>query len=148
MNKGLGTIKKVLHLKEQREEEIGTEVRNMLNQIQIKQEQLSSLEEAYTEAHQVFVSKQMKGTLALQEMGIYQSYLFHLQAEMDKRKADIARSLAALDARRDALVEAHKETRVVEALKGRKEKENAKEEMKQERKEMDSISFMLRKGDK
>jgi len=148
MNKGLGTINKVLHLKEQKEEEIGTEVRNMLNQVQIKQERLSSLEEAYTETHQAFLSKQMKGTLALQEMGIYQSYLFHLQVEMDSQKAEIARALAALDARRDALLEAHKETRVVEALKGRKEKENAREEMKQERKEMDSISFMLRKDDK
>ena len=145
MSKRLSTIDKVLNLKEQKEEEIGIEVRNMLDQVQIKQQRLSSLEEAYSETQDTFISKQMDGTLALQEMGIYQSYLFHLQIEMDNQKAEIARALVALDARRDALLEAHKETRLVEALKERKQKETAREDMKQERKEMDSLSLSLRK---
>jgi flagellar FliJ protein len=145
MSKRLATINKVLNLKEQKEEEIGIEVRNMLDQVQIKQQRLSSLEEAYTETQDTFISKQIDGTLALQEMGIYQSYLFHLQVEMDNQKAEIARALVALDARRDALLEAHKETRLVEALRERKQKENAREDMKQERKEMDSLSLSLRK---
>ena len=65
--------------------------------------------------------------------------------EMDARKAEIARALSALDARHGALVDAHKETRVVEALKDRRTRENVKEELRKERKEMDSI-FTMRQG--
>jgi len=148
MNKRLGTINKVLYLKEQLEEEIELEVRRMRDNISMLQTRLSLLEDTYTETQNEFMDKHMKGTLALQEMGIYQSYLFHLHVEIESRKAEIARALIALDARHEALVEAHKETKLVETLKERREKENAKEEMKQERKEMDSISSMLREVNK
>ncbi len=141
----LATINKVLHLKERREEEIELEVRALRNDIAVKQMRLSSLEGAYTETLEEFRRKQAGGTLASQEMMIYQGYLFHLQMEMDSRKADIARALASLDARHGALVEAHKETRVVEALKDRRTRENLKEELRKERKEMDSI-FTMRQG--
>jgi flagellar export protein FliJ len=144
MSNRLGTINKVLHLKECREGEIEVEVRDLRNQISVQQMRLASLEGAYMETLDAFRSKQAGGTISSQEMGIYQSYLFHLQVEMDARKAEIARSLSALDARHGALVEAHKETRVVEALKDRRAKENAKEELRQERKQMDSLFTMLR----
>ena len=148
MSKQLGTINKVLHLKEQLEEEIELEVRRMRDHISMLQTRLSMLEDTYTETQNKFLDKQMAGALALQEMGIYQSYLFHLHVEMEKRKSEIAHALIALDVRHEALVEAHKETRLVEALKERREKENAREEMIQERKEMDSISSMLREVNK
>ena len=114
-------------------------------QITMQQVRLASLEGAYMETQEAFRRKQMAETLAPQEMGIYQSYLFHLQMEMDTRKAEIARALSALDARHGALVDAHKETRVVEALKDRRTRENVKEELRKERKEMDSI-FTMRQG--
>ena len=148
MSKQLETINKVLHLKEQLEEEIELDVRRMRDHISVLQTRLSVLEDTYVETQSKFLDKQMAGTLALQEMDIYQSYLFHLHVEMEKRKAEIVRALIALDARHEVLVEAHKETKLVEALKERREKENAQEEMKQERKEMDSISYMLRGVDK
>ena len=146
MTSRLGTINKVLHLKERREEEIEVEVRQLRDQISLQQERLAALEGAYMETQETFRRKQAEGTVAPQEMGIYQSYLFHLQVEMDRRKAEIARALSTLDARHGALVEAHKETRVVEALKDRRVKENTKEEHRLERKEMDSIFSMLRGG--
>lgn len=137
--KRLGTIDKVLHLKERREEEIEVEVRAMRDEIAAKQVRLGSLEGAYMETLSEFRRRQADGTLPPQEMGIFHSYLFHLQAEMDLRKAELARSLSALDARQGALVEAHKETRVVEALKDRRVREFAKEEDRRERKRMDSL---------
>jgi flagellar export protein FliJ len=141
----LATIDKVLHLKERREEEIELEVRALRDDIAVKQMRLASLEGAYLETLEEFRRRQAGGPLASQEMTIYQGYLFHLQLEMDARKAEIVRALAALDARQGALVEAHKETRVVEALKDRRTRENAKEELRRERKEMDSI-FTMRQG--
>ena len=148
MSKGLGTINKVLYLKEQLEEEIEIEVRRMRDHISMLETRLSMLEDAYAETQEKFVDKQMSGEMALEEIGIYQGYLFHLHVEMEKRKAEIARALIALDARHEALIEAHKETRLVETFKERRVKENAREEMKQERKEMDSISSMLREVNK
>jgi flagellar export protein FliJ len=140
----LGTINKVLHLKERREEEIELEVRELRDQIAVKQMRLSSLEGAYMDTLDELRRKQLEGTLSSQEMGIYHGYMFHLQMEIDAKKADIARALSSLDARHGALVEAHKETRVVEALKDRRTRERAREELRQERKEMDSIFSMRR----
>ena len=148
MSKQLETINKILHLKEQFKEEIEFEVRRMRDQISMLQTRLSLLEEAYTETQEKYLKKQMAGTLTLQEMGIYQSYLFHLHVETENRKAEIARALVALDERHNALVEAHKEAKLVKTFKERKEKENAKEEMRQERKEMDSIFSMMREVNK
>lgn len=141
----LGTINKVLHLKERREEEIEIEVRGLRDDIAVRQMRVASLEGAYMETLEAFRRKQAGGTLAPQEMALYQGYLFHLQVEMDARKTEIVRSLAQLDARQGALVEAHKETRVVEALKDRRTRENVTEELRRERKEMDSI-FTMRQG--
>jgi len=105
---------------------------------------LRSLEDAYMETTGEFQRKQAGGSLAPNEMGIYHSYLYHLQIEMDSRKAEIARALSALDARHGELVEAHKETRVVEALKDRRTRENAKVELRNEIKRMDALSPALR----
>ncbi|MBE0569723.1 MAG: flagellar export protein FliJ [Deltaproteobacteria bacterium] len=140
----LGTINKVLHLKERREEEIELEVRALRDSIAVKGMRLRSLEEAYMETIGELQRKRSRGTIASQELGIYQNYLFHLQVEMDHRKAEIARALSALDTCHGALVEAHKETRVVEALKDRRTRENAKEELRKENKLMDSLSPMAR----
>ena len=140
----LGTINKVLHLKERREEEIELEVRELRDQIAVKQARLAALEGAYIETLDEFRRKQLGGAISSQEMGIYHGYMFHLQVEIDAKKAEIARALTALDARHGELVEAHKETRVVEALKDRRTREHVKEELRQERKEMDSIFSMRR----
>jgi flagellar export protein FliJ len=140
----LGTINKVLHLKERREEEIELEVRDLRDSIAVKEMRLRSLEGAYMDTIGEFQRKQMQGTIASHEMGIYQNYLFHLQVEMDNRKAEIARALTALDVRHGALVEAHKETRVVEALKDRRSRENAKDDLRKENKLMDSLSSTMR----
>jgi flagellar export protein FliJ len=140
----LGTINKVLHLKERREEEIEIEVRELRDAIAVKEMRLRSLEGAYMETVGEFQRRQVEGTIAPQEMGIYHSYLYHLQIEMDTRKAEIARALSALDVRHGALVEAHKETRVVEALKDRRTRENVKEELRKEIKQMDSLSLVMR----
>jgi flagellar export protein FliJ len=142
--KRLGTISKVLQLKERREEEIEFEVRSLRAAVSAHETWLASLEDAYMDALDMFNRKQRDGSLPPHEMGIYYSYFGHLHKEMEDKKADIARDLAALNARQGALVEAHKETRVVESLKDRRSLEQAKEETRRERKEMDFLSSTKR----
>jgi flagellar export protein FliJ len=140
----LGTIGKVLQLKENREEEIECEVRALRNAVAAEQARLGILENSYMDSLEMFNRKQLEGRLAPNEMGIYYSYLFHLTQEMEAKKAEIARALSALDARQDALVVAHKETRVVESLKDRRSREYEKEDARRERKEMDFLSSTRR----
>lgn len=136
----LGTIGKVLQLKESREEEIECEVRAIRDAISADQARLGILENRYMETLEMFNRKQREGKLAPHEMGIFYSYIFHLNIEMEGKKADIARALSELDARQGDLVEAHMETRVVESLKDRRSREYEKEDARRERKEMDFIS--------
>lgn len=140
----LGTIGKVLQLKENREEEIECEVRALRNAVGADQTRLGILENSYMDTLEVFNRKQGEGRLAPHEMGIYYSYIFHLNKEMEAKKAEIARALSELDARQGALVAAHKETRVVESLKDRRSREYEKEDARRERKEMDFISSTRR----
>ena len=140
----LGTIGKVLRLRENREEEIEFEVRTLRNAVDADQALLCILESSYMDTLETFNRKQGEGRLASHEMGIYYSYFFHLSKEMEAKKAEIARTLSELDARQGALVAAHVETRVVESLKDRRSREYEKEDARQERKEMDFISSTRR----
>jgi flagellar export protein FliJ len=140
----LGTISKILQLKEWKEEEIELEVRRLRDAVTAHESRIGSLESAYLDTLDAFNRKQGDGTLRPHEMGIYYSYFYHLQKEMDAMKADLARILSALDSRQSDLVEAHKETRVVESLKDRRTRERAKEESQRERKEMDFLSSTKR----
>jgi len=136
----LGTIGKVLQLKESREEEIESVVRALRNAIGADQARLAILENSYTDTLEIFKRKEREGKLAPHEMGIFYSYFFHLNVEIEGKKADIARALSELDARQGDLVAAHMETRVVESLKDRRSREYEKEDARRERKEMDFIS--------
>ena len=140
----LGTIGKVLQLKENREEEIESEVRALRNAVDVHRTRLGILEKSYMETLDTFNRKQGEGKLASHEMGIYYSYFFHLGKEMEAKKAEIARALSELDERQSALVAAHVETRVVESLKDRRSREYEKEDARRERKEMDFISSTRR----
>jgi len=140
----LGTIGKVLQLKENREEEIECEVRALRNAVGAHQTRLGILENSYMDTLETFNRKQREGKLAPHEMGIYYSYIFHLGKEMEAKKAEIARALSELDERQSALVAAHVETRVVESLKDRRSREYEEEDARRERKEMDFISSTRR----
>ena len=142
----LRTIGKVLQLKENREEEIGGEVRALRNAVGADQARLGLLEDTYRDTLEIFNRKQREEGLAPHEMGIYYSYLFHLNKAMEAKKAEIARTLSELDARQCELVAAHMETRVVESLKDRRSREYEKEDAQRERKEMDFISSTRRIG--
>ena len=142
----LGTIGKVLQLKENREEEIECEVRALRNAVGADQTRLGILESSYMDTLEAFNRKQLEGGLAPHEMGIYYSYFFHIDKEMERKKAEIAKALSELDARQGDLVAAHKETRVVESLKDRRSREYEKEDARRERKEMDFISSTRRAG--
>lgn len=136
----LGTIGKVLQLKESREEEIESEIRAIRDAIGADQARLAILENSYMDTLEMFKRKEREGRLAPHEMGIFYSYFFHLNVEMEGKKTDIARALTELDARQGDLVAAHMETRVVESLKDRRSREYEKEDARRERKEMDFIS--------
>lgn len=140
----LGTIGKVLRLRENREGEIECEVRALRSAVDEEQARLCVLESTYMDTLETFNRMQYEGRLSPHEMGIYYSYLFHLDKKMDAKKAEIARALSELDARQVALVAAHVERRVVESLKDRRSRENKSEDTRQERKEMDFISSTRR----
>jgi len=142
----LRTIGKVLQLKENREEEIGCEVRALRNAVGADQARLDILEDTYRDTLEIFNRRQREEGLAPHEMGIYYSYFFHLDKAVEAKKAEIDRALSELDARQGELVAAHMETRVVESLKDRRSREYVKEDAQRERKEMDFISSTRRVG--
>lgn len=144
MRRKVRTIAQVLELKERKREEIAVEVKEIQDRIGLHEAALVSLERNYLMTLSKFDGMQRGSSVAAHSVGLYYGYLHQLLGEMESRKERISRCLVELGERREALVEALKETRVYETLKDRRERECEQEEAVRERKEMDFLAVSRR----
>lgn len=144
MNK-IDTVSKVLRLKEHRKEEIEHEVRNVTDMINLIRKEIDSLEQRFSEATMLFNEKQNKGDVGINELGLFYNYFHQLNDEMTASKKEMAEKLAELDHRREELLEAYKEKKIMEILKGKIEQEDKREKEQSAQKEMDFLFLAKRK---
>lgn len=144
MRRDIETIAKVLELKERRREEIAVEVKRIEDRIFFFEAELSELERSYLETFSAFDRMGRGGAVAAHAVGLYYGYMLQLLREIEGKKNMIARCLDELRARRGDLVEALKETRVLETLRERRLQERDREEKERERKETEF--FALSRG--
>lgn len=144
MNK-IGTVSRVLRLKDHRKEEIEQEVRNVTDMINLIRKEIDSLEQRFSEVTTVFNEKQNKGDVGINELGLFYNYFHQLNDEMTAGRKEMAEKLAELDHRREELLEAYKEKKIMEILKGKIEQEDKREKEQSARKEMDFLFLAKRK---
>jgi len=144
MERRLRTIEQVLELKELREEEIAAEVRRTQERIAYHEAELAALERSYLDAFAAFDRMRERGPVEAHTVGLYYGYMLQLLSEMEERRRRLAQCLEELRRRREALVEALRERKAFEILKGREERERAREEGARERREMDAVALARR----
>lgn len=142
----ISTVKKVLQIKDHRKEEIELEVRNVSNMINMAQNELNSLERQFAEATDIFNERQSKRDMDINETGLFYNYFMQLTEGMNNRKKEIQKRLEELDLRRNELIEAFKETKLLEILKGKMIKEDNREKDISAQKEMDFMFLSRRKN--
>lgn len=135
----LRTVSKVLQIKDQRKEELELEVKKIRNLIKQEQTRLDSLEKTFVDTIAMFEEKHKGTSINVHEMGLFCDYFSQLYKKMDMQKIAITRRLAELNDKQNALVEAYKEKKLFEILKGKIVQEDIRERAVSEQKEMDFI---------
>jgi len=91
------------------------------------------------DAYRAQLSEMSSGRLSARELGLYRSYLTHLETQMARSSQWVKDARAAVDARRAELVAAAREAKVLEKLKSRDRARYDYEVSREEARDLDEI---------
>jgi flagellar export protein FliJ len=141
------TVSKIIEIKEFRKEQIEAEIKKARERLGAEQAKLDALEREYAKTCADLVAKQMKGTMPVTEIELFQNYVKHVGKQIDQQKKVVAALVAEIDAQQKAMIEAYKEQRLFENLHDKIVHDQVKKVNKGEQKEAD-FTFLCRKAEK
>ena len=144
----LGTVSRVLELKDRKKEEIENEVKRLRAKINQLETQLDSLEKKFNETINEFEERQRSRDMDVHKLELFSAYFMQLDQEMNGRKKEIIRRISELRERQDALIAAYKDKKLVEILKNSMVKEAATHKEKATQKEQDFLHLARRQREK
>jgi len=139
------TVAKIIEVKEFNTEQLEAEVKKARARLNIEEEKLAGLEREYLHTCDDFSYRQTTGTLPVQEMDLFYTYLKHLTKQIGHQKCVVSIHIAELEQKQEAMVTAYKEQRLFEILQDKMHQVQAREAMKKEQKEAD-YQFLTRKA--
>ena len=140
-------VSKIIGIKEFNKEQIEAEVRKAQGRLNVEQAKLDELEREYKKTCADLAAKQMKGTMPVTEIDLFQAYIKHVGKLIEKQRAVVAVHQAEVDAKQKAMIAAYQEQRLFEKLHDKIVDEQAKETGHNEQKEAD-FAFLCRKEKK
>jgi flagellar export protein FliJ len=138
------TVAKIIEVKEFNTEQLEAEVKKARARLNTEEENLAGLEREYLHTSDDFSSRQTTGTLPVQEMDLFYTYLKHLTKQICHQKGIVSIRTAELEEKQRAMVAAYQEQRLFEILQGKMYQVQAKDAMRKEQKEAD-YQFLTRK---
>ncbi|MBA4374101.1 MAG: hypothetical protein C0402_14715 [Thermodesulfovibrio sp.] len=142
----LKTISQILKIKNYRKEELEAEVRKVHELIQVEKELLSALEKVFAETVEKYEKRQQTSAVAAHEFELFSNYFSQLYENMEQQKRSILRRIAELQEIQQALLEAHRDGKLLEKLKEKIVKEQVKEQDGLAQKESDYLFLSRRHG--
>lgn len=142
------TVSRVLEIKDHKKEEIENEVRELRSRIKQLEGQLEGLEKKFCETSAEFEEKQKGSEMDIHRLELFYNYFMKLNEDMNVQKKEIIRRLSELTVRQEALIEAYKEKKLFELLKGKLIKEDTVGKDKAEQKEQDFLHLAKRQREK
>jgi flagellar export protein FliJ len=137
-------VSKIIELKEFNKEQLEAEVRKARERFELEQGKLAALEAEYKKTCNDLSAKQLGGTIPVNEVEIFHTYLKHLGKKIEQQKTTAAVYAAELEKIQKAMVTAHKEQRLLEKLHDKITHGQAKDALHGEQKEADYM-FLMRK---
>jgi flagellar export protein FliJ len=140
-------VSKVLEVKELKREQVEAEVRKARETLNVEQQKLHDLEQAYKANSVELIDRQMAGTLQVREMDVYYAYLKQVNNQIQLQKENVLIHQREVVDREKGMVEAYKEQRLVELLHDKIVCQEAKLAGQTEQKNMDA-EFIMRKAER
>lgn len=138
------TVSKIIELKEFDKERLEIEVKKAREQFELEHGKLAALEAEYKKTCNDLTAKQKNGTMPVNEVEMFHTYLKHLGKKIEQQETVTATHACVLEKLQAAMVEAHKEQRLLEKLQDKITHEHEKETLHGEQKEADFL-FLMRK---
>lgn len=130
-------ISKVLELKGFTKEQLESEARRKKKELDREKRQLDFLENLYRKTEREFSDRQTAGSLAVCELELFSTYLFHIGGQVDRQRAAVLKRRMEVEEKEKALIEAYKEERLFEILHEKIVRAEIKQEILDEQKEAD-----------
>ncbi|MBI4620057.1 MAG: flagellar export protein FliJ [Desulfobacterales bacterium] len=140
-------VSKILELKGFTKDQIEVEVRKTRDKLGVEKSRLDSLEGIFKKTVAEFNSMQVNGSSNIREMEFFYNYFSYIGKQIEDQRKIVLRQLSELEAKQEAMLEAHKETRLFEILNDKILHKETREASLGEQKEID-FNFLSRKSRK
>ncbi len=139
------TVSKIIEIKEFTKEQMEAAVKKARERLDAEQAVLDALNHEYRCLSEDLARRQLRGTIPVNEVELYDTYLKHLGKKIEHQKKTVASRAAEADEAQKAMIEAYKEQRLFEILHEKIRQVHVKEADQLEQKEAD-FSFLSRKA--
>ncbi|MFN3480474.1 MAG: flagellar export protein FliJ, partial [Thermodesulfovibrionales bacterium] len=137
-------IEKIINLKGFTREQLELEARRRREELRIENERLEDLENLFNETINRFSEKQKTGHLDTKEISLFYDYISHMERRIKEQKKVVHKKRELLLEKEKEVMKAHREKRLLEILHDSLIKEEMKEALTREQKDMD-LDFLMRR---
>jgi flagellar export protein FliJ len=138
------SISRVLELRALKKENAELEVARARNRLGAEEEKLASIDRTLAETVRMLQGDGEGSVIRVHEFELFQNYCLHLGDRLEAQMVEKQRSETELLRRQEALVEAHREKKLIETLLERLAREKEKEAGVLEQKDADSLYLTRR----
>lgn len=137
-------IEKVINLKGFTKEQLELEARKRREELRIENERLENLENLFNETINKFSEKQNSGHLDTKEISLFYDYISYMERRIKEQKKVVHKKRELLLEKEREVMKAHREKRLLEILHDSAIKEEMKDTLMREQKDMD-LDFLMRR---
>lgn len=137
-------IEKVINLKSFTREQLELEARKRREELRIENEKLENLENLFNETINKFSEKQNSGHLNTKEISLFYDYISYMERRIKEQKKVVHKKRELLLEKEREVMKVHREKRLLEILHDSAIKEEMKEALTREQKDMD-LDFLMRR---
>lgn len=137
-------IERVINLKSFTKKQLELEAKKRKEELRIENEKLGNLENLFNETINRFSERQNSGHLDAKEISLFYDYISYMERRIKAQKKVVHKKRELLLEMEREVMKAHREKRLLEILHDSAIKEEMKEALTKEQKDMD-LDFLMRR---
>jgi len=137
-------ISRILELKQFAKDICETEFKKSLESLQAEKAKLNLIENKLQKTFFDYKKMYQDGLINIYELEMFYDYLIHMNKQAAIQKEVVSRKTIDVEKKKDKVVSAHKEEKIIEIIHNRMLKEESKDSDRKEQKELD-LNFLHRK---
>ncbi len=137
-------ISRILELKQFTKDICEAELKKSMESLQAEKDKLNFIEKKLQKTFADYKKIHQDGLINIYELEMYYDYLLQMNKQSEKQKDVISKKAIDVEKKKDKVISAHREKKMVEIIHNKIVKEDIKESDKKEQKESD-LNFLYRK---